>query len=121
MQKRKKLYNFFYIHKETKYSKKNYSEINRRKLYKKLLGRCPLGLPTLGFANTGPEGLEGSTGSAPKLGPEACYREEFETAAAPGLLNWCGRPSASEVGLNLPAPLLRQRTPLVPGRGSNRY
>ena len=40
---------------------------------------------------------------------------------AAGLLNWCGRPSASEVGLNLTAPLLRQRTPLVPGRGSNRY
>ena len=100
MQKRKKLYNFFYIHKETKYSKKNYSEINRRKLYKKLLGRCPLGLPTLGFANTGPEGLEGSTGSAPKLGPEACFSEELDSSGAPHLINRCGSLSASEVGLN---------------------
>ena len=65
-----------------------------------MLGRCPVGLPDLGFANTGLEGPAGSQGSAPKLGPEACYREEFETAAAPGLLNWYGRPSASEVGLN---------------------
>ena len=76
------------------------SNAEKIKLYKKLLGRCLLGLPTLGFANTGPEGPAASTGSAPKLGPEACYREEFETAAAPGLLNWCERPSASEVGLN---------------------
>ena len=66
---------------------------------KKLLGRCPLGPPTLGFANTGPEGLEGSTGSAPKLGPEACYREEFETAAAAGLINHSEPFSTSELGL----------------------
>ena len=65
-----------------------------------MLGRCPLGPPTLGFANTGPEGLEGSTGSAPKLGPEACYREEFKTAAASGLINHSEPLSTSEVGLN---------------------
>ena len=65
-----------------------------------MLGRCPLGLPTLRFANTGQEGLEGSTGSAPKLGPEACYREEFETAAAAGLINHSEPLSTSEVGLN---------------------
>ena len=46
-----------------------------------------MGLPDLGFANTGPEGPAGSQGSASKLGPGACYTEKFETAAAPGLLN----------------------------------
>ena len=65
MQKRKKLYKNCYIHKETKYSKKNYSEINRRKLCKKLLGRCPVGLPDLGYANAGPEGPADSQGNAP--------------------------------------------------------
>ena len=51
---------------------KNYSKINRRKEimqkrknYKKLLGRCLVGLPDLGHANSGPEGPAGSQGSAP--------------------------------------------------------
>ena len=60
----------------------------RKKYIKKLLGRCPVGLPDLGCANSGPEGPAGSQGSAPKLGPEACYIEKFEAAAAAAASNF---------------------------------
>ena len=86
-----------------------------------MLGRCPLGPPTLGFANTGPEGLEGSTGSAPKLGPEACYREEFETAAAAGLINHTEPLSTSEVGLNFALLKRDLWSRLVAPTGTNAY
>ena len=47
------------------------------------------------------KGLAGSQGSAAKLGPEACIREELEGAAAAGFINQCGCPSLGEVGLNV--------------------
>ena len=65
------------------------------------MGRCLVGLPDLGCANSGPGGPAGSQGSAPKLGPEACYIEEFERAAAAGFINQCGCPSLGEVGLKI--------------------
>ena len=79
-----------------------------------------MGLPDLGFANTAPEGPVGSQGSAPKLGPEACYIEKFEGAAAAGFINQCGCPSLGEVGLNI-AHCGGSARPLVPVGGSNRY
>ena len=94
-----------------------------------------MGLPDLGFANTGPEGPAGSQGSAPKLGPEACYIDKFEGAVAAGFINQCGCPSLGKVGLKI-VHCGWQRTaistgwwlqpvlmccPLVPVGATNRY
>ena len=94
-----------------------------------------MGLPDLGFANAGPEGPAGSQGSAPKLGPEVCYIENFEGATAAGFINQCGCPSLGEVGLNIVhrwwqrttfstgwwlQPVLKGGS-LVPVHGTNRY
>ena len=94
-----------------------------------------MGLPDLGFANTGPERPAGSQDSAPKLGPEACYIEKFEGAAAAGFINQCGCPSLGEVGLNIVHRRWQRTTistgwwlqpvlmigPLVPVHGTNWY
>ena len=48
---------------------------------------------------TGLKGPADSQGSAQKLGPQACYIEEFKEAAAAGFINQCGCPSPGEVGL----------------------
>ena len=49
---------------------------------------------------TGLKGPADSQGSAQNLGPQACYIEEFNEAAAAGFINQCGCPSPGEVGLN---------------------
>ena len=100
-----------------------------------MLGRCPVGLPDLGCANTGPEGPADSQGSAPYLGTEDKYIEKLEGAAAAGFINQYGCPSLGEVGLNIVhrrwqrttistdwwlQPILKGGS-LVPVRGTNRY
>ena len=53
------------------------------------------------------------------LGPKACFREELERVGAQHLINRCGSPLASEVGLNSHHHAVVQG-PLVPVGGTNR-
>ena len=69
--------------------------------------------------DAGPQGPVGPQGREAKLGPEACYREEFETAAAAGLINHSEPLSTSEVVLNF-WPRRGKRRPLVLVGGTNR-
>src|SRR3954471_4554406 len=59
-----------------------------------------MGLLGHGCAITDLKGPADSQGSAQNLGPQACYIEEFERAAAAGFINQCGCPSPGEVRLN---------------------
>ena len=69
-------------------------------------------------ARKGPVGPQGST---EHVCPVGLFVEELERATARGVINQCGRPSASEVGLNLPHRTCASAPPLVPGHGTNWY